>query len=296
MTAHRTLRTLVFAAVIALSAVLAGCGDTDRDSDTGKLRVAVTVPPHAWLVKRIGGPFVTVVTLATPGESPETYQPSEMQVTEVMRSKILFRTGVPFENGRWLSVLEKSNVRIVDLRERIELIEDAHGHGDDHQDPHIWLSPRLLMEQARTVCEALQDAVGKDDKRHTVFEASLLRLVAELKALDSEIADKLATFGHRRIYVYHPAWDYFCGEYHLHQVALQKEGKEPSDSETTELIGQARADGVKAIFVQEQIAGRSAKAVANAIGAEIVRLDPLAEDVPANLRATAAKIAKALAR
>ena len=48
------------------------------------------------------------------------------------------------------------------------------------------------------------------------------------------------------------------------------------------------------IFVQPQIAGQSADAVARAVGATVRRIDPLAENLPENLRATANRVAAAL--
>ena len=85
------------------------------------------------------------------------------------------------------------------------------------------------------------------------------------------------------VYVYHPSWGYFCDAYGLHQHAIEVEGKDPSDAELTALQAQARRERVKVIFVQPQIAGRSAQAIAKSLGAEVRTLDPLARDV---MRAT----------
>ena len=60
------------------------------------------------------------------------------------------------------------------------------------------------------------------------------------------------------------------------------------------LIDQAKADGVKVIFVQKQFPADSANAMADAIEGSVVPLDPLAEDSIANLRLIADSIAEAL--
>ena len=56
-----------------------------------------------------------------------------------------------------------------------------------------------------------------------------------------------------------------------------------ADEDLAEMIEHARASGAGAIIVQPQFSQKSARAVAEAVEAEIVVLDPLAEDVPANL-------------
>ena len=57
---------------------------------------------------------------------------------------------------------------------------------------------------------------------------------------------------------------------------------------------EAQIDGVKVIFVQKQFPADSARAVSDAIGGKVVQLDPLAEDVVANLQQIAESIVQAL--
>jgi len=52
----------------------------------------------------------------------------------------------------------------------------------------------------------------------------------------------------------------------------------------------AKADGVKMIFVQPQFDQSSAKSLSESIGGQVISINPLAEDVPANLREIAAQI------
>jgi zinc transport system substrate-binding protein len=54
--------------------------------------------------------------------------------------------------------------------------------------------------------------------------------------------------------------------------------------------------GVKVIVVQQQFSVRSAQTVAKALGAEVLRLDPLAEDWLSNIRHVAQSLRLALER
>jgi zinc transport system substrate-binding protein len=60
----------------------------------------------------------------------------------------------------------------------------------------------------------------------------------------------------------------------------------------TRLQTQARAEGIKVVFVQRQTPSRSAEAVARAIGGRVEVLDDLAPDVPDALLHTARTLAE----
>lgn len=248
----------------------------------GPVAVAVGIPPHAWLIEQIGGDHVSIEVMVAPGESPETYMPSDVQVTRLMRSQIYFRAGVPFESGPTFEAVRSSGrFRIVDLTEGIEIVAG---------DPHIWLSPRLLIPQARRVAAAL---AGIDPDRRGTFEEQLTLLEARLAELDRRIEERLRPFTGRSFYVFHPSWSYFARDYGLVQVAIEREGKEPSDHELTALLNQARRDRVTTVFLSPQIHSRAASAFAAGLGARVEQLDPLPTDLATGLAATADKLERA---
>jgi len=248
----------------------------------GRLDIVVSIPPHRWLVEQIGGDRVSVSVLVAPSESPTTYMPSDIQVTHLMRAHLYCRAGVPFESGPWFDAISKmGRFEMVDLREGIEL---------QGEDPHIWLNPKLLSIQASAVAEALSAA---DPTNRTHYQANLHRLNVRLEILDEEIRQSLAPFTGRRFFVFHPSWGYFAREYGLRQVAIEIEGREPSDLELTRLLTEASRAQATTVFVQPQIHGRAAQAFAEAIGARVETLDPLAADVAGNLAETTATLIEA---
>jgi len=281
--------------VLVIAAVLAatGCGRADDDG----LTVVTSVLPHAWLVRQIGGEHVKVLTLVGPGESPATYQPTDRQVSDVMRSKTWFRTGVAFENGSWKAALTGSSVAVVDLRKGIALRHMcAHrheGHTHEGEDPHVWLSTANLGLQAAVIAAEL---ARLDPDHEGDYGRNLNATLEVLRVLAEDLSRILGPIGNRRVYVFHPSWGYFLDAVGMTQVAIELEGKEPSEAEITKLVKAAKEDNVRVIFVQPQIAGQTADAIARAIGAEVRRIDPLAEDVPANLRKVAKEIAAAYAK
>jgi len=289
-------------ALFVLCAILPACVSPTPDGrPAGRLHVAVTIAPQAWLVEAVGGERVEVATLVGPGESAETYQPTDAEVSRALAARVYFRIGAPAELGGWFGALERSGrVRVVDLRRGLAPLPagvEAHDHGDGHGagaggaggDPHVWLSPRRLAVQARTVAAAL---VELDPAGRSLYAGRLARVEALLAELDRDLAARLAPYRGRAFVVFHPSWEYFAADYGLEQVAVEREGKEPTDAELTRVLAAARRLGVRTVFVQPQLPGRSAAAVARAVGARLETLDPLAADVPANLRAVAERLAR----
>lgn len=298
---------------LTLLSGLVGCGDNTPAEQNG-LHIATSLPPHGWLIQQIAGEEAEVVVTLPPGSSPATYQPSDQQVSTLMKCAVYFRAGVPFEHGGWFQAIRVgSDLEILDLRKGISLRsieahhhegEEAHeehedeahhhedeGHDehahDDEQDPHTWLSPENLIVQATLIRDTL---IRLDPERASAYNTRYDTLVEKLHALDAELKTELEPLRGSTFFVFHPSWGYFADRYGLHQVAIEIAGKDPSDRELTELQKQARDLGIRCVFVQPQITGRSAMAVAEAIQGEVAILDPLEPDIIRNLNTVAKQL------
>lgn len=268
------------------------------------LRVTVTVPPLVWLVAQVAGPEVVVDHLIEVGENPETFQPTDRQITDVARSALFFRIGVEAENGRWLKALGNSGaLEVVDLRQGLELRAMAHGTGEGHasghhhhhprgaMDPHTWLSPRRLAIMAGTVARHLAEV---DPAGAAGYASRATEVAQRLDELDRELRARLAPVEGRAFFVFHPAWGYFADDYGLHQVAIESQGKEPSERELTQLVRRAQDLGMRTLFVEPLVRSSTPAILARTVGARLEPLDPLAANLPANLRHVAERVSVAL--
>ncbi len=269
------------------------------------IHVVVSILPQKYFVKKIGGDRVQVSVMVLPGANPATYEPKPRQMVNLAKSEIHFAIGVPFEEN-WLPKFAKTNpkMKIVHTQAGITKIPmKAGGHGH-HQtehdngkisagakDPHIWLSPPLVMVQAKNILDGL---VKADPEGRMVYETNYNVFLEELKVLDKEIKSVFETMGQdNRFMVYHPSWGYFADTYGLEQIPIELEGKKPSPRKLLKLIQEARKDGIKVIFVQPQFSEKSAETIAGAIGGKVVFADPLAEDWGNNLLEVAEKFKSA---
>ncbi|MGM0770444.1 MAG: metal ABC transporter solute-binding protein, Zn/Mn family [Halobacteriota archaeon] len=281
------------------SAFVSGCTDNsieDAVSEDDRIVVAVSILPQQEFVEKIAGNKVNVVVLIPPGASPATHEPTAGQLREVADAKAYFTvgSGLPFEKV-WLDKIKTVNneMFIVDCSEGIKIIE-IHGEEEenhevepaeneehDHEgvDPHIWTTPinaKIMVENTYLGLVRI-DPDNKETYLHNK-EAYL----KELDEVDSRIRETLGEEG-GSFMTYHPSWNYFATEYGLDMITIEEEGKEPSPKDMQRLIDEAKEKNISVIFVQAQFSTQSAKAIADAIGGEVVTVDPLAKDYINNL-------------
>jgi len=277
------------------SLCLAGCGnETDSEpSDPNRMHITVSIAPQAYFARRIAGPRAEVDILVAPGQNPHTYQPTARQMIRLGQARAYFTLDLPFERVLVAKIAaQHPKLNVVDTAAQESAPHADHDdHDHDEHDPHTWLSPRKAAAQAQAMCDALCriDAANAEQYRQ-----NLAALHEDLKRLDARIAEILAPVTGGTFYVFHPAFGHFADAYGLKQAAVEVGGKGPTARGIEELIRDARAQGVKAIFVEPQFSRRTAEVIARQIGAELVVLDPLATDYLKNLQEVATKIRAAL--
>lgn len=248
--------------------------------------VAVSVLPQAFFVERIAGDRVEIEIMIPPGANPSTYEPNIDQLKSFSRAKLYVKVGHPdfaFELA-WVGRLLAENP---DLR----VVDGAAGMVLESSDPHLWLSPRLMRTMARNITNALGEVLPEEKG---ALESNLTELLDEIEEVDSEVRERLKEKLGEKIFVFHAAWGYFAHEYGLVQVSLEEGAREPGVRALADFIDQARAERARVIFVQPQFSQRSARVVAEEVGARVVVLDPLAPDWSANMRRAADAFQEAL--
>ena len=279
----------------AFGAVLLVGGNAQAET---KLLVFVSIEPQKYFVQQIGQALVDVEVMIPAGADPHTYEPKPRQMVALSKARLYFAIGLqPFEDI-WLKKIASYNpdMKVVHTDSGIQKIPMSTGlHKDgqhaDELDPHIWLSPPLVMKQAQTILEAL---VEIDPASRTVYEANFQAFISELAALDADLKNIFAGKQGLQFMVLHPAWGYFAQTYGLKQVPVEIEGKDPKPAQLKELIEHAKQNQIKIIFVQPQFSPRSARLLAKEIGGQVVFADPLAANWSDNLRQVAKKIKLAL--
>lgn len=297
--------------VIAMTLLVAG-------SAAGKVAVFVSIMPQKYFVQQIGKNLVDVRVMVHPGASPATYEPKPRQMAAIARTHIYFSIGVPFENV-WLNKIASSNPNMMVVQtdhgiQKAPMVNHHHhekaadhqktdqhhnnecGHDENRRntgilDPHTWLSPSLVMIQARTMLDSLQTV---DPAHRSEYEANYNAFISEISKLDIELKTIFNGSHGLQFMVFHPAWGYFADTYGLKQIPVEIEGKNPKPAQLKSLIEFANTNAINVIFVQPQFSAKSAEVIARGIDGQVVVADPLAADWAANLRKVSREIEAAL--
>lgn len=292
---------------LCILVLILGCArGRPQEGDNGRIRVAVTIPPQKWIVEKIGGDRVVCHVLIPAKNDPHTFMGTDSDGATLARCRVFFTIGLPIENAPWCqAILRRRNLIVVSLEETEEQQDEHtdHDHGVSHDEAspgqhptaadgthghdhglHTWLSPRRLIQHAEKVAQALSQI---DPSGAAQYQENLARTRAELLELDRDLASRLEPVRGETFFVFHPAWECFAEDYGLFQQAVEVQGKDPSDREMTELQRKARQTRLRVILVQPQFSSRAAHAIAEATGLEVVSADPLAEDIPGELRRVA---------
>jgi len=254
--------------------------------------------PQKYFVERIGGKRVAAEVLVRPGKSPATYSPTPVQMKKLACADIYFRAGVPFENAIISRIQAVKGLKIIDTRTGIAL-RRMHGSTQDHSgpgasagaDPHVWMNPRLVMIQAKTIADQLS-IIDPDGKSY--YQANYECFSGDLEALDTHLKAVLGKLKGKILFVFHPAFGYFADAYGMKQVAVEAMGRAPKGKALSRIIKLARRQKVKVIFVQPQFDTNAALKIASAIRGAVVPIDPLAYQYLDNMRSIADTIAKAM--
>jgi len=239
-----------------------------------KINIIVSILPQIDFVENIGKDKISVEAMIPPGFSPATYEPDIEQLKKLSKADLYIRIGhIPFE---------KTQIkRLANLNPEMEVVDSSEGIEIYENDPHIWLSPRLVKIQVENIYLAL---IKIDPENKEYYQQNKNEYLAKLDNLDSELKNAFSEIQNKKILVFHPAFGYLARDYNFKQIAIEIDGKEPSAENLAEIIDIAKKENIKTIFVQEQFSQKSAEAIAQEINGTVVPLDPLSKNYVENLK------------
>lgn len=251
--------------------------------------VSVSIPPQAYFVRQIAADSLKINVLIPSGTDEHNFDFKPSVMKELENSDIYFGIGLELEKvviNRFTNLAK--NLHFVDtgegLRKQDFHHENSHSHHHDdthekkhahNEDPHIWLDPLLVKIQAELIASKL---IATYPQNKALYEANLAKFKAELDALNAQIASLLAHKKGKKFIVYHPSWGYFAARYHLVQIPVEFEGKEPKPKDLQKLIRTAKQEKIRTIFIQKGFPQAMAKNLAKELNANVVEINHLSED------------------
>lgn len=155
---------------------------------------------------------------------------------------------------------------------------EEHNHDHEHNhgefDPHTWLSPINGLAQAKVIAEKLSqvDPANKD-----YYMDNYQKIEDELNSMIDEYSKKFEEASNKNFLVNHKAFSYIARDFNLNQIALTSlTSTDDTDAKTLkEAAEKAKELNINTIFYEMGGSDKSAKTLADEIGAEIKPLNTL---------------------
>jgi ABC-type Zn uptake system ZnuABC Zn-binding protein ZnuA len=253
---------------------------TVSQAAAARLAVVATTPLVADWAREVGGDAIGVTQILQPNVDAHDFEPSTQDADAVASAAVVLSSGAGLDG--WADGLVESagGERVlveVAPEERLKppaLAGDDAGGADGHggADPHFWHDPTLVIEAVRTIAAALARA---DPAGAAAFAANADRYVAELEALDAELAAQFGAVpaGRRRMVTDHDAFGYLADRYGIAVVGAAipsaSTAAEPSAAAIAALIETIEREAVPTVFAESSVDPKLLEQIAREAGAVV---------------------------
>jgi ABC-type Zn uptake system ZnuABC Zn-binding protein ZnuA len=263
-----TMRALVLAAVLGLTALIASCGGDDSAAGGTSMTVVATTTQAADLARAVGGDRAHVVGLLSANADPHDYEVRPGDVKALADADVVIRSGGDLD--QWLdSAIDSSGTDAPELTliDHVRTLE-----ADGETDPHWWQDPRNAQTAVAEIEQALS---GADPDGAPAYARNARAYTAKLRALDRAVAtciDKIPP-AQRKLVTTHDALGYYADRYGLEIVgavipSLSTQAQ-ASAGEVDQLVDTIRREGVKAIFAESSVNPKLEQQIADQSGATV---------------------------
>jgi zinc/manganese transport system substrate-binding protein len=263
---------LVAALAVVAAVTLSACGGSASSSSGKPALVATTTQIGDW-VREVGGDSVDVHQILKANSDPHDYEPRPADVEAASGARLVFTNGDNLDGWSKKLVREAGgSPQVVDLGERIpaKIPGESGGPEGSRYDPHWWHDPRNAEAAVRKIRDAL---VGANPQRKVTYERNAASYLRKLEALDREIAACVGGIPRRerKLVTDHDAVGYFARRYGIDVVGAvipsQTTQAQASAGDVARLTRLIEREGVRAVFPENSINPKLARAIAKQTGA-----------------------------
>lgn len=184
-----------------------------------------------------------------------------------------------------LMLIEQKDMYLLEARNagvwQGEHDDHGHHHRHDHEaglDGHLWLDPRNAMAAVRALVKRLS---ALDAANQRSYQLNGERLIADLHALDLQLAQQLKAVQAHPYLVFHDAYHYFEHRYGLNAVgALTIDpDRRPGAKRLRQIRQRIASEQVQCVFSEPQFSPSAVAVVLEGTGARSGVLDPAGADL-----------------
>ena len=253
--------TITLAAITFLAVTASAHAETFK----GKypIRIGATVGMVADIVREVAGDRAAVTNIIGSGVDPHVYSPTRSDVAVLLKSDILFYSGLLLE-GQMTDILVKMSRKrpVYAVTEQLQQDFLIHDKTTDHHDPHVWMDVGGWIKAVAVVVDALTDFdpahAGEYRERASGYQAILQRLDNYASRTISSIPDK-----QRVLVTAHDAFNYMGRAYGIEVMGIQglSTESEAGLKDINRLVDLLVNRGIPAVFVESSVSDKNVKAL-----------------------------------
>lgn len=263
--------TAVFIALFMLT----GCSRFSHpvNENKDKLSIVTTLFPQYDFARAIAGEAAEVTLILPPGAESHSFEPTPQDMIAINEADLFIYTGEQME--AWVpAVLDglEGDPMVLDLSSGLPLHEDHAGH-DHAVDPHIFTNPRLCVQLAQKIQDALCQLDPENEsmyiERGKNYQNQLSALDEQLRTVTDTAERKKLVFGGRFAFLY------LVEEYGLSYVAAVdscSSESEPSAAALAAIIDTVKKENIPVVYYEELSTPKAARLIAEETGAELLLL------------------------
>ena len=251
--------------IVALMIVLCMATIASAAAFNGKypIRVGATVGMVGDIVREVAGDRADVTNIIGSGVDPHGYSPTRSDVAVLLKSDIIFYSGLLLE-GQMTDILAKLSRRrpVYAVTERLKadyLLKDKQ---TGHHDPHVWMDVGGWIDAVDVVVESMTqfDPANADSFRRnaTAYQGLLHRLDDYARRVIDSIPDD-----QRVLVTAHDAFNYMGRAYRMEVMGIQgiSTESEAGLKDINHLVDFLVSRRIPAVFVETSVSDKNVKAL-----------------------------------
>jgi manganese/zinc/iron transport system substrate-binding protein len=216
------------------------------------------------IVRNVAGDKATVKPIMGAGVDPHLYKPTRDDVAAMMRSDVVFYSGLMLEGKMSDTLIRVGRTKpvyaVTELIDEKNLLEPKEMEG--HYDPHVWMDAVAWGKCADAVAKSLAEY---DPKNADFYRANAAAYVAQCEKLAEYGKKSIASIpeSQRILITSHDAFNYFGRAYGLTVVGVQglSTESEAGLQRINELVDYIVKNKVKAVFVESSVSPKNIQAL-----------------------------------
>ena len=256
-------RVVLFLSLCLILLAVSGLSFAETFKKNYPIKVGTTVGMVADIVRVVAGDKAEVKNIIGSGIDPHVYNPTRSDVAILLKSDIIFYSGLLLE-GQMSDILVKVSRKrpvyaVTELLQKDYLLHDSE---TNHHDPHVWMDVQGWMKAVEVVKDAM---VAFDPPNKEFYDKNAQQYLNKLKQLDNYARRAIGSIPQKQriLVTAHDAFNYMSRAYDIEVLGIQgiSTESEAGIKDINRIVDVLVNRKIPAVFVESSVSDKNVKAL-----------------------------------